>query len=525
MTAAPTENKGECAYATRFHELFRGAEKRHLTYDPARLRLVDSKMEMKDENEDGPLDCKGPPTVELWEKHLAGVRPLGISPLREDGLCRWGVIDVDQYCNLEHGALAAMIARLGLPLVVCRSKSGGAHLYLFATDWTSQAVMNAALVAIAARLDQANAETYPPAPRKKGNCINMPNFGGDRSDRCGVKAGGMEMTVAELVATAEANRQSPESIAALAAKRATSADKEPASATTSARVLRKLTERAAEIATMSDGRKRALHDTAFLFGKYVLKGRIDEATMVGRLVAAGVEARLEHHIAESHVRNGLEARLRKRGQDDDDADDDGRFPEIEKIVIITGHDEPMWRVTVADYGDITLPSREVWKNDLFNLRCAERLRVGFKRLSVNAWADRLNVALRVAESEAAPRDESPEYVFRMALQDFCFDRHTADVLEEIMLGKPYHDDDNDRIWFRFGDLYTRLCLHPGSPFRGWSRNRLGGMLRAIGQDGVDVFTTTKRIGKKITEVRWVRRSLFDGPTDVPLPRLPAPEPI
>ncbi|RUM18552.1 hypothetical protein EFD56_13875 [Rhizobium phaseoli] len=511
------------SHAQRLCELFRGAEERHGTYDQTRLRLVGSKMEMKDASGNGPRDLGGPPTPELWEQHLAGTRPLGISPLREDGMCRWGVVDIDVYGGgLDHGALAGKIRRAELPLVLTRSKSGGAHLWLFATQWLAQTTMNAALVAMADRLGHAEAETYPPATGV-GNWINMPAWAG--TERCGVKAGGLDMTVAEFIAVAEENRQPPQAIAALAASRKATADKEAASATTSARVLRKLTERAAEIAGMIDGRKRALHDTAFLFGKYVLKGRIDEATVVGRLVAAGVEARLEHHIAESHVRNGLEARLRKRGQDDDDADDDGRFPEIEKIVIITGHDEPMWRVTVADYGDITLPSREVWKNDLFNLRCAERLRVGFKRLSVNAWADRLNVALRVAESEAAPRDESPEYVFRMALQDFCFDRHMADVLEEIVLGKPYHDDDNDKIWFRFGDLYARLCMHPGSPFRGWSRNRLGGMLRAIGQDGVDVFTTTKRIGKKITEVRWVRKTLFDGPTEVPLPRPPAPEPI
>jgi hypothetical protein len=520
MSGLPIDAGNESrAYAARLFALFEGASDRHLTYDPARLRLVGSKMEMKDENDEGPRDRKEPPTIDLWERHLAGTYPLGISPLRDDGVCRWGVIDIDVYDSLDHGALALQTQRAALPLVICISKSGGAHCFLFADEWTPQADMNAALTAMAERIGHASAETYPPAPTKKGNCINMPLLGG--SPRWGVKPNGLRMGVEEVVAAAEAARCSPTEIARLAAMSKTMA-RMPGDAAPSSRVLRKLAEKCDDIAGLVDGRKRALHDTAFLFGKYVLKGRIDEAAVVSRLVAAGVEARLEHHIAESHVRNGLEARLRKRGaDDDDDGEDDGRFPEIEKIVIITGHDEPMWRVTVADYGDITLPSREVWKNDLFNLRCAERLQVGFKRLSVNAWADRLNRALRVAESEAAPKDESPEYVFRMALQDFCFDRHKADMIEEIVLGKPYHDEDNDRIWFRFGDLYARLCLHPGSPFRGWSRNRLGGMLRAIGQDGVDVFTTTKRIGKKITEVRWVRRSLFDGPIgEIPLPPLP-----
>lgn len=511
------------SHAERLYELFRGAEERHGTYDQARLRLVGSKMEMKDAAGNGPRDVKGPPTPELWEQHLAGNRPLGCAPLREDGMCHVGVIDIDVYGgNLDHSALVDKIRRGGLPLVLTRSKSGGAHVWLFASEWVPQATMNAALVSMAGRLGHADAETYPPATGL-GNWINMPAWAG--SERCGVKAGGLDMTVAELIAAAEASRQSLKAVAALAASRETSASKDATSVTASARVLRKLTERAAEIAVMIDGRKRALHDTAFLFGKYVLKGRIEADTVVSRLVAAGVEAGLEYHAAESHVRNGLEARLRKRGADDYDDQDDSRYAEIEKIVIITGHDEPMWRVAVADYGEITLPSKEVWKNDLFNLRCAERLRVGFKRLSVNEWADRLNEALRVAEFEAAPKDETVEYTFLTALQEFCFDRHVANNLDELALGKPFRDDDDDKIWFRFKDLYKQLCEHPGSPFRGYSRNRLGGMLKAIGREGVDVFTTTKPICKKTVEVRWVRTSLFDGPTEIPLPRPPAPEPI
>lgn len=516
---AHSSTEPQASPAHSLHELFRGAELRHGTYDQARLRLVGSKMEMKDEAGNGPRDVNGPPTPEFWEQHLAGARPLGVSPLREDGMSRVGVVDIDLYDGgFDHGELAGKIRREGLPLVLTRSKSGGGHVWLFASDWMPQAAMNAALVALACRLGHPDAETYPPATGL-GNWMNMPYLGGDKADRCGVKPGGLSMTVAEFLEAAERARTPPNQIEALAARQAADVG-----AATSSRVMRKLTESAAEIAVMTDGRKRALHDTAFLFGKYVLKGRIDKDTVIGRLVAAGVEAGLEHRIAESHVRNGLEARLRKRGGDDGE-DDDGRYAEIEKIVIITGHDEPVWRVTVADYGDITLPSREVWKNELFNLRCAERLRVAFKRLSVNEWADRLNGALKLAEIEAAPKDETPEYVFRIALQDFCFDRHQAENIEELLLGKPYRDEDNDRIWFRFGDLYRQLCELPGSPFRGWSRNRLGGMVKAIGRDGVDVFTTTTKLKKKTTEVRWVRMSLFDGPTELPLPRPPAPQPI
>ena len=38
-----------------------------------------------------------PVTKQLWEKHLRGEISLGVIPIREDGTCSWGSIDVDQY--------------------------------------------------------------------------------------------------------------------------------------------------------------------------------------------------------------------------------------------------------------------------------------------------------------------------------------------------------------------------------------------------------------------------------------------
>ena len=76
-----------------------------------------------------------PRTKELWERHLSGTgNGLGIIPINEDNSCKWGCIDIDQY-PLDHTALIDKIRKLKLPLVVCRSKSGGAHCFLFSKDW------------------------------------------------------------------------------------------------------------------------------------------------------------------------------------------------------------------------------------------------------------------------------------------------------------------------------------------------------------------------------------------------------
>src|ERR1017187_10222726 len=116
--------------AHRFHILFRGCERAHGFYGaitPDRAR-ADGKFVGK------PVTKREPVTDELWEAHLKGEYGLGIIPIRDDGTTSWGAIDIDVYEGLDHGGLASQIAKQELPLIPCRSKSGGAHLLLFCTE-------------------------------------------------------------------------------------------------------------------------------------------------------------------------------------------------------------------------------------------------------------------------------------------------------------------------------------------------------------------------------------------------------
>ena len=79
-----------------------------------------------------------PRTTKLWEEHLSGKgSAIGIIPINESSQCVWGCIDVDEYVGLDHKVLVEKVRKLELPLVVCRSKSGGAHIFLFTKDWLS----------------------------------------------------------------------------------------------------------------------------------------------------------------------------------------------------------------------------------------------------------------------------------------------------------------------------------------------------------------------------------------------------
>ena len=89
---------------------------------------------------------------ELWSDHIEGKEPaLGIIPINENNMCKWGCIDVDVY-NLNHLELILEIKKMSFPLVTFRSKSGGAHLFLFAKEFIPASLMQSKLKAMAESL-------------------------------------------------------------------------------------------------------------------------------------------------------------------------------------------------------------------------------------------------------------------------------------------------------------------------------------------------------------------------------------
>jgi hypothetical protein len=167
-------------------------------------------------------------TVKLWEDHLAGKKPLGIICIREDGMVRWGSIDYDVYdANLLE--LVDRVTKAKLPLVPCRSKSGGLHLFLFAKNWMAASTMQSTLRDLAAQLGIAECEIFPKQTQvlvergDLGSWMVMPYFGstfdGKLNEQVGLKRTGAEMTIEEFIAVAEQAAVEEEVLAKLARKR------------------------------------------------------------------------------------------------------------------------------------------------------------------------------------------------------------------------------------------------------------------------------------------------------------------
>jgi len=109
-------------HAKRFAGIFDGLKLAYGTY-----RIDRASSNGKQQGKAGVV--KSPRTEETWEGHLSGKGDaIGIIPINEDNSCKWGCIDVDQY-PLDHKELVERVRKMKLPMVVCRSKSGGAHCF------------------------------------------------------------------------------------------------------------------------------------------------------------------------------------------------------------------------------------------------------------------------------------------------------------------------------------------------------------------------------------------------------------
>ena len=120
-------------------------------------------------------------TDDLWQKHLDGLESLGVIPINDDNKCKWGCIDIDSYAEFDHKKLINKIAQFKLPLIVCRSKSGGAHVFLFTEDYVSASLMQDKLNEIRSVLGYGGSEVFPKQRELKskddtGNFLNLPYF-------------------------------------------------------------------------------------------------------------------------------------------------------------------------------------------------------------------------------------------------------------------------------------------------------------------------------------------------------------
>jgi hypothetical protein len=475
--------------AEKFSQIFSGLEVAYGTYEIQR--------QQSNGKQAGQANViKQPRTEETWQGHLSGNGPaIGIIPINENNMCKWGCIDVDQYSGFNHKELIDKIAEMKLPLVVCRSKSGGAHVFMFVSDWISAKELQDTLSSISAALGYSGSEIFPKQIRLHldrgdvGNFLNLPYYNHEESLRYAFNPDGSAATLSEFIDLYEANKQTPEQIQALTVEKNESTpikDGPPC--------LQYLCTQGFPEGTRNNG--------LFNIGVYLRKAFPD--TWEDELMKYNMN-HFEPPLPLAEV-NIIAKQLQRKDYAfkcsdapiNDHCDKEkcltrkfgvGNVGQAASIANLRKYNSkpPIWFMDVNGE-PLQLDTEGLQNQPTFQRACIEQLNVMPPTVSKIIWENRVAALLRdMTETEGgvmqASEDSSVDGAFYEFLEDFCRNMQTAADKEEILLRRPWTDEEESLTYFRLKDFESYLKRQRFFEFK---THKIAQLLRDIGGESVSL---------------------------------------
>ena len=527
--------------AERMLALFRGFEGAHGTHGSTGTRSAGIKQEIKK----SARTIREPVTEKLWQDHLDGERALGVIPIRADSGCFWGVIDVDDY-EVSHVELYRKLEDRKLPLVISKSKSGGAHLFLFMRDQQSALDVRSLLGGIAASLGLGGCEIFPKQTElllesgDAGNWLNMPYLGGDKTERYAITSKGGAMTLDQFLRTAEAASLTGAQFSELVSiKPAERARPGPAK---KRRAQGKGEADDSDAAPLEDGPPCLEHlasagfapgtrnNGLFAIGVYCQKRygekwadkleEMNQAFMTPPLSSEeviGIKRSLEKQEYQysckqvplsTHCNQAL-CRTRRHG-----ISSSGDYPVISSLSVLDT-DPPVWFLDIEDER-LAVNTDELSTYKLFQKLIMERLHKIYKPLKQETWINMISVAMMNIVVIEAPEEVGKEGHFRELLVEFLTNRQKGTRIEDLHSGRPFEDETKKRHYFRLKDLQAYL-IREG--IQTMTRPQIVTAIKKIGGD-----SEYKVVKAKGLSTWWIPTSAASGPPTIDPPEV-AQEPM
>ena len=487
--------------ATEFMSLFAGLDRAYGTY-----RLTDTRADGKQIGKAATVTA--PVTLELWKDHLAGKsKGLGIVPIRDDATCVFGAIDIDEYIGLDHAELVRTLQRLSLPLIVCRSKSGGAHLYIFSKVPVSAALFQGKLREIAAMLGQGQAEIFPKQTKllhergDVGGWINMPYHNGDDGTRYAVNLEGNALSAVEFLAYAESSKQDLAFFETPIAAKDVLEQGPPC------------LQHLVTIGFPEGSRNNGLYNLAIYCRKrwpddwkehleQLNRDHMDPPLPAAEVVATikSVEVKEYYYtcakIPIAPFCNAPMCRMRKYGV----GDSAGSLPDLGGLTKMQT-DPPMWFWTVGDRR-IELTTEQLQNPTAFQRRCMDVINMMPPVPSRKAWQEIVSKHMEtVAIIEIEDRTVSTEGRFWELFEAFCL-RSRATGLADLLTGKPFVDGSS--VSFRINDVVKFMERHElavnARSVTVWVKSA-GGIhdFKRLEKRGVNLWTLPFKTAEKVDE--------------------------
>ena len=435
-----------------------------------------------------------PRTAKLWENHLSGKGSgLGIIPINEKNMCKWGCIDIDQY-PFDHKLLLEKIRRLKLPLVVCRSKSGGAHCFLFSTDWLSAKDMQRALQHMSAALGFGESEIFPKQIKLHldrgdvGNFLNLPYFDHENGLRYAFLDDGTSASLEEFFSIYDKYAQTPEEVVKLQVVDSGETD------------ILKDGPPCLQILCKSGISEGGRNNGLFNIGVYLRKAFPDswESEILRynmeclspplplaevNIVAKQMERKdyaykCSDAPINAHCNKDL-CRTRKFGV--------GAAVAGAAIANLRKYNStpPVWFMDVNGE-PLEMDTDSLMNQTMFQKNCMEQLNLMPRSVAKPQWESRISTLLNeMKDNESAiievAQDASTSGQFYDYLEEFCRHLQQAQDKEEILLRRPWTDEENGITFFRLKDFENYLKKNK---FFEYKSHRIAQRLRDINGESV-----------------------------------------
>lgn len=479
--------------ASELHSLFRGLERAHGVYKGKRLARPGEKQE-------GACGTVHElVTDELWEQHLLGLNGLGIIPIRDDNSCYWGCIDVDVYVGLDYVEIIAQIYKYGMPLVPCRSKSGGMHLFIFMDSPVPCSIMKQKLQMLSAALGFGGSEIFPKQAEilsdrgDVGQWLNMPYYDEMNTTRYGINDDGQAYTLDEFIDVAKRARINIHELESYSISEVSDLSDGPPCLQTMIEV------------GFAPGCR---NDSMFNFGVYLKQKSPDnwEAELdsynVKYMSPPLSTSELSHilkslkkkeyyftcdkHPFKAHC-NQTQCRLRKFGI--------GQMVGVPQLNGLTkfASTPPIWFVDVEGFGRVELTTEDLQCQLKFQRRCMESLNQMPPVVKTDVWQKLIQQLLTNVNLIEMPPEASSKGIFFQLVEQFCTSRAQAKTRDEIILGKAFTDETGH--YFRSLDLMAFLDRHRFFEFK---VNKVASLLKEL--NGESAFMKIKNKGVNVWHI-------------------------
>ena len=466
----------------RFARLFRGLNR---AYGAVNLAGKDQNGKQKGKYK----FVHEPRTSATYEAHLKGEVSIGVVPINEDNVCVWGALDIDQY-PLDHVAIIKRLDELDLPLVVCRSKSGGAHLYLFLKDFVDAEKLQLKLKEVASEIGFGGCEVFPKQIKlvldrgDNGNFLNLPYFDQEKGLRYAIKDDGSAASLDEFLTYAEAAAITEEQLESLLTKESPEIDDKLKDGPP---CLQALLRQGFPQGTRNNGlfnlgvylRKAYPEDwekKILEYNQQIMDPPLDlnEVNVVADQVK---KKEYQYKCADQPICNFCNkdlCRSRKHGV--------GGGANTPSVANLRKYDSepPLWFLDVNG-SPVELDTEGLQKQPRFQMLCMEQINFMPRTMSKQAWETLINTLLgTMTDTEGAiivtSDDTSLRGQFYDLLEEFSTHMQSAMDKEEILLRRPWTDEEQGRTYFRLKDFEAFLKR---SKFFEYRSNKIAQRLREI----------------------------------------------